>query len=142
MDLVGENNLTFKGETGTAIELQWSLGTVTIIETKGHVRLDTALPAELVIQHEEPRTESVIQHEEPRTESVIQHEEHRTESVIQHEEPRTESVIQHEVPRTESETQHEELTEVKPAMEPSMVFCILLTLLFIAYLSRKTKLFS
>lgn len=64
------------------------------------------------------------------------------ELVSENEEPRTESVIQHEVSRAESVTQHEELTEVKPTMELPMVFCILLTLLFIAYLSKKTKLFS
>ncbi|MFM7858559.1 MAG: hypothetical protein ACKO96_43225 [Flammeovirgaceae bacterium] len=64
------------------------------------------------------------------------------EYVSENEEPRTESVIQHEVPREESVTQHEELTEVKQTIELPMVFCILLTLLFIAYLSRKTKLFS
>ncbi len=80
-----------------------------VIETKSHFGLDSAPPAELVTENEEPRTESVIQHEVPLAESV---------------------------------TQHEELTEVKPTMELPMVICILLTLLFIAYLSRKTKLFS
>ena len=69
-----------------------------VIETKSHFGLDSAPPAELVTENEEPRAESV--------------------------------------------TQHEELTEVKPTMELPMVICILLTLLFIAYLSRKTKLFS